>query len=132
MFSFLVNADEGKRLNKKKLPREARLFDPALFREAFDQDRSYVTKYFVLWLRSGADACKRLGVIASKKSFPLSVSRSRAKRLIREAYRHHRNKLDAKYDCIMVARKSILKAKMQDVADTFIETASQAGLVVNE
>ena len=117
---------------KKKLPREARLFNPALFREAFDQNVSYVSKYFVLWLRSGSDACKRLGVIASKKSFPLSVSRSRAKRLIREAYRQHRNALDSKYDYVMVARKLILQVKMQDVADTFIKTASQAGLINNE
>lgn len=119
-------------MQRKKLPRDARLYDPGLFREAFDQDKSYVSKYFVIWLRSGADACKRLGVVASKKSFPLSVSRSRAKRLIREAYRQHRNALDAKYDYVMVARKPILQVKMQDVADTFIKIVSQAGVITNE
>jgi ribonuclease P protein component len=57
------------------------------------------------------------------------VDRSRAKRLLREAYRLNRFRLDGERDIVLVARGNILKASRRDVEKEFVRLAQKAGLV---
>jgi ribonuclease P protein component len=86
----------------------------------------------VMWLACGDAAALRLGVVASKRSFHEAVERSRAKRLLREAYRLNRFRFSGRQDVILVARRAILKAARQDVERDLMALAEKAGMVGKE
>lgn len=62
----------------------------------------------VAWVTQGESLVSRLGVVASKRTFPRAVDRNRAKRMIREAFRKERLKWDMKVDVVVVARRRLL------------------------
>ena len=95
--------------------REQRLRESRLFEETFNQGQSRAGRFVVLWVRRAADADRRLGVIASRRSFRRAVDRSRAKRLLREAFRLNRHRVIGGCDLVLVARPRILPVKRQDV-----------------
>jgi len=51
----------------------------------------------------------RFAVVVAKKSIPLAVNRNRAKRLARELFRHDANLLPDGWECVLIARPSILR-----------------------
>jgi len=97
------------------LSRRQRILSPLLFREAFDRGRRHHGVFFTLWQRPGEDASRRLGVVASKRTFPRAVDRNRAKRLLREAFRLNRWRLTTTDDIVLLARGQILKVKRPTV-----------------
>jgi len=56
----------------------------------------------------------RYGLIATKRTFKLAVSRNRAKRLLRTWIRQNESLLKPDYDYIFIARNTILKAAPDD------------------
>jgi len=97
------------------------------FKEAFDSGISLVGKFMVIWPREADNAESRLGVIASKRTFAKAVSRNRAKRMIREAFRLNRFRLRGGYDFVIVARRKILKATLEDVVADLLKLAGGVG-----
>jgi ribonuclease P protein component len=112
-----------------RLSRIHRIADSGIFKEAFERGSHYVGGFMVMWTKTGPDASLRLGVIASKRTFRRAVDRNRAKRLLREAYRLNRFRLNGDLDVVLVARRNILKASRQDVEKEFLGLARKAGLV---
>jgi ribonuclease P protein component len=55
--------------------------------------KKIVTRYFVLHYAENLVNCPKIGVIASKKNFPLAVTRNRLKRIARESFRLNRSKI---------------------------------------
>jgi len=108
------------------LPARLRVKRAALFQEAFRQNRKQVGRYIILWSRSGEDADVRVGVVASKK-VGNSVARSRAKRRMREWFRLNRHRLTRPEDVILVARRSILDAPIEELNRDFEQVFSRAG-----
>jgi len=123
-------AAEVKKLDTR-LSRAQRVTGSSIFKEAFADGSHYAGKFIVLWLRRGEGAKLRLGVVASKRSFRKAVERSRAKRLLREAYRLNRFRLHGDYDVILVARRSILKASRQVVERELLSLVENAGILKN-
>lgn len=108
------------------LPARHRVRRAALFQEAYQQGRKTAGSCCVLWLRTGEDADRRLGVVASKK-VGNSVARSRAKRRLREWFRRNRHRLQGSEDVILVARRRILKAAQADLELDLENVFSRAG-----
>jgi ribonuclease P protein component len=114
------------------LGRKQRLTHSRLFSETFSQNRKWVGRYMVLWLRTGEDASLRLGAITSKKVHLRANKRNRARRRLREAYRHLRPHFSGDYDVILVGRRAILEADWNDILRELLRLASKAGIITEE
>ena len=112
----------------QRLGRSRRLTRPSDFRATYEQGHRWIGRNMVLWLRSGEGASLRLGVVTSRKVGG-AVQRSRARRLLREAYRRNRHRLAGAYDVVLVARRAILEAKWDEIVAELLELAGEAGLV---
>lgn len=129
--SASASADSSK-VHRFCLKRAWRLSLDSDFREAFEANESQPTRTFVLWIRRGSGASRRLGVIASKRTFHHAVERNRAKRLLREAFRLRRSQVNPEVDIVLLGRHAILKASRQDVEKDLLYALSRKGLLVTE
>ena len=111
-----------------RLGRSRRLRGADAFREAFARGARVQGRFLVLWTRRGEGASLRLGVVAAKKTFRRAVDRSRAKRLLREAFRLNRWRLAGDVDVILVARSAILKVGRRAVEQDLLAAAAKAGI----
>jgi ribonuclease P protein component len=108
-------------------PRSARLFHSGEFQKVFDHKCNVVGKFMVMWSAENEYKGFRLGVIASKKTFRRAADRNRAKRLIREAFRLNRDRLQGSADLVIVARRRILDMKRQSVDRELLTLACKLG-----
>ncbi len=80
------------------------------------------------WHSLPAGTPPRLGVITSRK-IGGAVVRSRARRLLRESFRHHQNDFTKPVELVLVARNSIAGKKFAEVEKDFLTTLRRAGLL---
>ena len=118
----------GGRHPGRRLGALQRLRRPGEFDEAFSQQRKFVGRYMVMWLRQGEGASLRLGVVSSRK-VGAAVRRVRARRRLREVYRTQRPGLAGDVDVVLVARAGIVDAAWLAVVEDFTQLARRAGLV---
>lgn len=111
-----------------KLSKKQRIVKASLFREAFAQNRSFVGRYMVLWIREAGDASLRLGVVTSKKVSRLAVERNRVRRVLRAVFRENREMLEGNADVVIVGRRSLLSAEYREIEAEFLRLAGRAGL----
>lgn len=110
------------------LARHQRLTRSSQFREAYDGGEKHVGRLMVLYVRRGDDAALRLGVVTSRK-VGNAVARSRARRLLREAYRRQRSQLHGSADVVWVARAALLEAAWPVIVAEMQNLLKRAGLV---
>ncbi len=83
------------------------------FRYAYKRGKKIVSSYIVMhYVKNNTDANK-LGITVAK--LRTAVERNRAKRLIRECYRAHFNKIRGGYNVVIVARSKMADATLADV-----------------
>ena len=104
---------------KKEILRKKEDFD-AIYRAG----RSVPDKYIVLFFRKNDLPYDRTAFLASKK-VGNSVQRNRAKRLMKESYRLNREKFNAGYDLIFIARNTINGKKLRDVEKSMMNAAER-------
>ena len=80
------------------------------------------------WQRLPPGSPSRLGVITSGK-IGGAVVRSRARRLLREAFRLHQRDLAEPLDLILIARHSISGKGFAEVEKDFLTTLRKSGLL---
>ena len=112
----------------ERLSRHQRLRRTRDFQDTYNQGRRWVGPNMVLWLRSGENACLRLGVVASRKVGG-AVQRAKAKRKLREAFRRNRKYMQGEVDVVLVARRGILMTPFSNVNEEMMTLAKQAGIV---
>ena len=104
---------------KKEILRKKSDFD-AIYRGG----ESVPDRYVVLFYRKNDLPYTRTAFLASKK-VGNSVQRNRAKRLMRESYRHNGEKFSSGYDLIFIARNTIQGRKLQDVEKSLMNAAAR-------
>ena len=111
------------------LARGQRLVASYLVREAFDQGRSHAGRLVVVWERSGPGASARLGVVTGARTFRKAVYRSRARRLMREAFRLNRSKLRSDIDYVLIGRRGLMDCTCADLEKDLLNVARAKGLM---
>jgi ribonuclease P protein component len=79
------------------------------------------------WQALPEGAGPRLGVVTSKR-IGNAVARSRARRLLRESFRHHQYELAKPVELVLVARPSIANCDYARVEQDFLTSLRRAGL----
>lgn len=102
------------------------------FPEVFEAGRSEACAALVMRFLPNGGAKTRVGVIASKRTFHLAVERSRARRLLREAFRLEREQLAEGVDLVLIGRRQLLKMKCQDVRKALLNVCRRAGLLKSQ
>lgn len=106
-------------------PRQRRIARSSEFFRLREEGRREVSGGLIMnWAPAPA---LRLGVVTSKK-VGASVVRSRARRLLREAFRLHQHELCQPVTMVLVARPSIAERAFADVERDYLKALSRARL----
>ncbi|SRR6056297_414001 len=97
------------------------------FKETYSKGKSVGSRFIVLFYRKNGREETRVGFTASKK-VGNSVKRNRARRLMKEVYRHMEPCIKEGYDIVAIARVTVNEADYKGVEDSFIKTVERAGI----
>ncbi len=97
------------------------------FSAIYNKGKSIGERYVVLFLKKNNLAYNRTAFLASKK-VGNSVSRNRARRLMKESYRELGQNLDRGYDLIWIARNTISNLKCADVKKSMEAAIKKSGI----
>lgn len=111
-------------------PRSARIVSRRRFEELYASPDRRAGRLLIVWSAPSETSESRLGVTAAKRTFHDAHERNRAKRLVREAFRHLRPFFaGAPRDLAVVARRRILEAKEPEVRADLERICRAAGLL---
>lgn len=99
------------------------------YQAVFERGRSLACGTMVLrWAPNGlGKTC--LGVVTAKKTLRRAVDRSRARRLMREAFRLERPGLRPGFDLVLLARRRLAEISCQEARRDFLWLCRKARLV---
>ncbi|MDO5462661.1 MAG: ribonuclease P protein component [bacterium] len=99
------------------------------FEALFTTGQSVANGAMVLrWVKVPTDRT-RVGVIAAKRTFHLAVQRSRARRLMREAFRLERLQLQEGIDIVLLGRRKLLTMSCDEVRKALLQLAARARIL---
>ena len=109
--------------------RDHRLRASREFSRLKSDGRRWVQGCLILnWAPSVSRTVSRLGVVTSSRIGP-AVVRSRARRLLREAFRRHQHRLVSPVDLVLVARPSIAPRSAGAVERDYLAALLRVGLL---
>ncbi|MBM7557764.1 ribonuclease P protein component [Halanaerobacter jeridensis] len=98
------------------------------FKNVYNNGQSYANRLLVLYVWENRRKIRRIGYSVSKK-VGKAVVRNRIKRLLREIYRHNKDKLEVGYDLIFIARNPIVDASYQQIEAAANNLFAQADII---
>ena len=102
------------------------------FQRVYRLGRSYASRYLVLYVftvHPGERNLKGEVGFAAGKKLGCAVRRVRVKRLLRESWRLHQHELAPHHALVLVGRKAAVKARRQEVEQSFLALCRRAGLI---
>ena len=99
------------------------------FSAIYNKGKSVGERYVVLFYRKNNLEFNRTAFLASKK-VGNSVSRNRARRLMKESYRDLEESLKSGYDLIWIARNTICNLKCADVKKSMEAAIKKSGMKI--
>jgi ribonuclease P protein component len=116
----------------RRLGREQRIRRGRDFMRARESGRRIVSGCLIFnWVETGPGHAPRVGIITTRK-LGGAVVRSRARRLLREAFRLNKSKLGGNFDLVLVARSSIVGKSLASVEADLRGAAKRAGLLARD
>jgi ribonuclease P protein component len=110
------------------LPQSRRIKQGRDFTRARTQGRRLTQGCLVLnWIAMPGGTASRVGVITGRR-IGEAVVRTRARRLLREAFRLHQPHLSQPVDVVLVARQSIVGKRFGEVAEDYVAALKKARL----
>lgn len=104
------------------------LTSPSDFRRIFQSGSTVSNRYIVLHYLLRNDAGENRVAFVAGKRLGNAVTRNRAKRLLREAYRRNQDKISSGYDIVIVARSSLKGRTYWEAEKGLLGAASSCGL----
>ena len=98
------------------------------FQNAYHRGNKYWNRYFVIYVLNTDAKALRLGITVSKK-VGKSVQRNRVKRLIREAFRQLRPKMEIGYDVVVVGRTPASGLTCQETRNALAHLFQKAAIL---
>lgn len=84
-----------------------------------------MTREFALFARPNGQPHSRLGITTTRR-LGKAVIRNRARRIVREAYRTHRDQMPKGLDLVIVVRPPLLGCKPQELGPILVKAAGVA------
>lgn len=110
------------------LPRRRIIKRRSDFQCVYRKGRSFANRYFVLYVFPSASVRGRVGFAAGKK-LGCAVTRNRVKRLLRETYRLHQDRIREDAALLFVGRKAMVEAKLPEVEKAFLRLGEKSGIL---
>jgi ribonuclease P protein component len=105
---------------------EQHLRRPAEIRVVREQGRRIDCRAFMLWWRRGAStASGRVCVIASRAAVGGAIRRNRAKRRLREVFRHQQSLVPAGCEMLLIARAAAVDWPLPELEKKFADACRQ-------
>jgi ribonuclease P protein component len=98
------------------------------FKKVYARGKSLANYYMVLFFLKNGRTYNRVGFSASKK-VGNSVVRNRARRLLKESFRHHSENIKEGYDIVFLARFNIKDATCKKVEKAMLSTLKKSKLL---
>ncbi len=98
------------------------------FKKIYKRGKSVPDKYLVLYLNKNNENFIRVGFTASKK-VGKSVTRNRARRLLKESFRSNSENIKNGFDIVFIARVAIKDAKYKEVEKSMKRSLQKSGLL---
>lgn len=98
------------------------------FKRAYKRGKSFVSPVLVAYCLRRRQSVVRIGITTGKK-VGNAVCRSRARRVIRESYRHIMPEMSVGWDIIFVARTKTAQVKQQQVEESMLYLLKKAGVI---
>lgn len=102
-----------------KLPRNRIVKKNKEIQEIYRGGRSYVTRYFIMYLFHTHDVPVKMAVAAGKK-LGNAVIRNSVKRRLREIFRQNQSQLAGSGRILLVGRKPMLDADYREIERSFL------------
>ena len=93
------------------------------FERAYAEGKKIVTREFALFGRPNGLKHSRLGITTTRK-LGKAVTRNRARRLVREAYRTHRREFPTGLDLVFVVRPPLLRRSAAELGPIMVGAAT--------
>lgn len=112
---------------------ESHLRRPVDFARVRAQGRRFHCGGFVLWAcppppsapgELPAARPTRAGFVASRAAVGGAIERNRAKRRLREVFRHHQDRVPAGFDLILQARRSLNQLEYAEIERSFLKACA--------
>ena len=98
------------------------------FSEVYNNGRSVVDRFLVLYYIPKGQPFSRFGFSVSKK-LGKAVVRNRYKRILKEICRTNSIKIECGYDCVIIARPRIVGEEYKKIENSFMRLAQKAKLI---
>jgi ribonuclease P protein component len=96
--------------------KEHRIRAPHEYKEIISRGSRIATSRFTLFILTRGDGEKRIGVSVGKR-VGNAAKRNRIKRLVREAFRTHKNRISPGTDMVVIVRRISGKEKLSNVVE---------------
>lgn len=101
------------------------------FKKVYQQGKSVANKLLVLYNLNREDDDLRIGYSVSKK-IGKAVVRNRVKRLLRETYRHNKDKFKSGFDLVLIARNPIKDKSYHQIEQSLLDIFNKANLIKDD